>query len=371
MINLFKYITEAYFSSANFSHQGKYDYITAVLDDIINGKPIGIGETSIVSKYQPTPEEIEACKNFNPIKSTSKDFDKIFNGKLKWTKIFKGTYSGYINGTDHNKGNLFEKIFAQHFHDDYQEGIEKCMNVKPGTLDDYKADPSYGKKNQKRPLISKNNQLLVSGFQDTVGKSVVDVKLVKPGSSPEDGINLSLKWDNTITFVNSGIGKIFSRRSFNNYITNGGIYTPNCVNGLDGQLILDTFCIDNNMFANTFINYVEGRKKIKNDGIDITNKINKKIIINLLYSVVGYDFILVHAFNKKTEYVDLRQKSDMIKFIGHSIKKVTLYYGGRGTTSKQVDIVVELNDKQMRFSMRSTSGGIYPDKFLVYYENLR
>ena len=135
--NLYHYSSDEYITKVNNIHNGKYDYAEAVLNDIIyNDSPIGLGKSRINQyiKFNLSEKDVHNLEEFKSqlISKSYKDFDNellklnyiIYDDKdcktqsnnqnltSLWTNIFKGVYSGYVNGlSSKNKGNAFEKYF--------------------------------------------------------------------------------------------------------------------------------------------------------------------------------------------------------------------------------------------------------------------
>lgn len=362
-------IFEAHMSAKEWEHRGDYAYALKVVSDLIDGKPVVLGSSKAEGSYTATPEEIEELKKFDPTQHTYKEFNNIFSGNLKWSDIFKGAYSGYTGGADtKNKGNAFEYEYAANFHEKYQADLEKDLGMKRGELDNYNAE-NRGAENQKRPLVVQGNSIVLSSSHETIGDSVVDVELA-PFTSLSNGdksINLSLKYGRVVTFCNAGIAQLFPKQSFDKYEKDGGTYEPAEAGAISGQQILDMFCIDNNKFADTYINV--GKKKDYDTSVDVTKELNsnKEMIFDFLKSVVGYDYVLVHKIGNKVHNIDLRKESDMKKLIGNSIKNAVVEYGGRKGTGKSVEIHVELSNMKLKFNLRNKQGGLYPTSLMADY----
>lgn len=356
-----------------WEHRGDYKYAHAVIDAIVSGKPVALGDKSTEGHYTATDEEREALRGFKPEDHTQKEFDEIFNGRLKWTQIFKGAYSGYENGAaSGNKGNAFEDEFVAEFHEKYQEELEKALKMKPGELDDYEAMPR-GQEKHYRPLLMKGRSITLSTLTDTVGESVVDVEVSVPRefrskTDEKNILNLSLKYGSKVTFCNAGVSSLFPKQSFEAYDRNGGDYEPQKSGQIDGKALLDMFCIDANKFADTFIHY--GSKPIEDFRVDVTRQLNdnKDEIFEFIRSVIGYNYVLVHKIGRQTHYVDLRTVSDMNHLIGRSIRKAEILYGGHVGKGKMVDIIVELDNMSIMFNFRDKRGGLYPTSLMADYK---
>lgn len=182
----------------------------------------------------------------------------------------------------------------------------------------------------------------------------------------KNNYNLSLKSGNKVTFCNAGIGKFIKSSSFSEYKENG-IYYPGTN---EGQLLLDLFGIDNNKFANTFVNYkgYDGGKKAKSvtSDQDVTEYAKKPIFMNFIKSVIGYNYILVHKDNRNNiHFYDLRTEKDLDKFIGKIINMTARYPDDGG--KKTVDIVLETTTLKIIFNFRNKGGGVIPNQIMSDY----
>ncbi len=368
--NIFENMFESHMTKSSWEHRGDYKYAMMVIDLLTKGEAVKLGDKEATGSYQATPEEIEQLKGFDPTEHTDKDFDAIFNGRLKWNQIFKGTFSGFANGlASGNKGNAFEDEFVKNFHEKYQSDLEKVLKLKKGELDDYEAE-SRGAENQKRPLIQQGKSIILSTSHETVGESVVDVEISDPvtfkSQTDNTTYNLSLKYGKKVTFCNAGITGLVPDQAFNKY-KKEGIFEPQDVGQVKGLTLFNLFCLDPNKFADTFVNL--GKKKDYETTVDITKEINnnKKEFFDFLESVVGYNYILVHKIGSQVHYVDLRTERDMKNLVGNNIKHAEIWYGGKNGVGKVVYINVQLQNMDIMFNFRNKQGGVYPKSLMADY----
>ena len=361
---------ESHMQKKEWEHRGDYKYAYAVIGMLINGKPVAIGDKTATGSYEATPEEIEVLKSFDPTEHTMEDFNDIFHGKLKWQDIFKGSFSGYERGlASGNQGNAFEDEFCRDFESKYREDMEKALGLKSGELMGYKATPRGGE-NQRRPLTmdGKNIVLSIPNGNKNIGETVVDVEVAPlyelTNNGKDDSIMLSLKYGPKVTFCNAGITHLFPKTAFSKFEKDGE-FVPQNVGQIKGQAMLDMFGLDPIKFAETFTKYRQ--KKDYDTDVDITNKIDKDMIFAFLESVVGYGYVLVHKLDSKTHYVDLREKCDMNRLLGHSIKKAVVHYGGKKGTSKYVSIDMELDHMILQFDFRDKQGEAFPRSLMANY----
>ena len=139
--------------------------------------------------------------------------------------------------------------------------------------------------------------------------------------------------------------------------------------GKIGKLIIDIFGIDKKQFVDTFNNYVDNSKKRNTQKIieDISNKIDKDKFFTLLKSFIGFGYILVHKHeNGDIYYYDLREESQMKKFIGNGILNARIEYP-KNYDTKRIDIFIELENIKLQLNIRSKNGGVYPTHLMSDY----
>ena len=288
------------------------------------------------------------------------DYDS-FNNIVKkynlpeWNKIFKGDFSGYTNGlASKNRGNAFEDDFVNNFKF-YASDLANCIGIDENDLYGATVD-AVGALNNSRPL-SVTNRGVVVGDITTSGDTLADVIV-----NANERYNVSLKFGSTVTFINCGIGKIFTRQEFNKYKITGE-YNPT----KEGEMLLDFFGLDRKRFADTFVNYSgNGKRGGKKDTIDVTDAAKTKEFMDFLRSVIGYNYILVHkADNGKIHYYNLMTPKDLDKFIG-KVQNMEVLYPQNGD-AKRVDIVLETTNLKIKFNIRSKDGGIEPTHLMSDY----
>lgn len=361
MIELKEYVNilESMFTKADWDkHDGKYQ--KGIVAKILSGEPIYLGKDSNGDSW--------VCKDIDKAKELFKDFDSIesvddFNKIMSeldgpiWTKIFKGQVSGYMKGLDSgNAGNRFE----QEYLDNISNYISKLEEITKKDLSGYEAKRVAGD-NIRRPLTFKDNtfELGLSNGYKTVGDSVADIKL----SKGDDVLNLSLKSGNLVSFINTGILKIFTAASFDKYKENG-TYDPS----KDAEMILDAFGIDKNKFAYTFTHY-DGKSVVDDFKVDNTDIMKKnKDFKKFMDSVIGYGYVMVHKIGKNIHYIDLTKIEDRDKLISN-LKSSTIYYGGKQGKGKRVDIEMIFDNITIKFNFRTKfAGKIYPSYLQADYK---
>lgn len=370
-------INEAKFQNSEWLKHNKL-YSNAVID-ILTGNnesqtQLALGIKSADSFIDSTKISDKTKYQLLKLKNTNGDYNtlvKQFNDYVKeygfkWTDIWKGPFSGYDGEYSKNKGNAFEQEYKEHFYDKYkQELIDNCFSGKDFNVLDVSLD---GTSNTRRPLQVHNNKLYAfpkshSNFSDfCIGKYVTDITL-KTEAEP---IFLSLKYGKKVTFINVGVNNndCFASSMFKNNESIDDIKF-----GKIGELIIDIFGIDKKLFVDTFNNYVDNGKKRNTPKIidDISNKIDKDKFFTLLKSFIGWGYILVHKHeNGDIHYYDLREESQMEKFIGNEILNARIEYP-KNYDTKRIDIFIELENIKLQLNIRSKNGGVYPTHLMSDY----
>ena len=360
MKDLYDYLFESTFSNTDFY---KHSYAKDAINKIMTTGQIRIGakgeETFTVPDdiFPAVQKELSVLIENPELES----FNKIMSSyKLPvWNKIFKGDFSGYVNGlASKNRGNAFEDEYVANFSKHAPE-LEKALGLPEMTFANC-VPTGVGAENQSRPLSTDGKHIIIGGFHDTVGESVVDVFVKDKDGNP---YNLSLKYGGSVTFCNAGVSRLFSKRSFEEYQESGN-YNAETFLGVDGNKLLDLLGIDHNKFGAIFTTY--GNKKEK-DHVDVTKEIkNSDAFEKFIESVVGYNYVLVHKIGNKIHYVDLRTEQDMKKLIG-KVKSAEVWYGGEAGNGKRIDVMVELTNMKVKFNIRNKQGGLYPTHIMADY----
>ena len=273
-----------------------------------------------------------------------------------FNKYFKGDFSGYTNGiASKNRGNAFEIDFCNNF-EYYVEDFAKCVGLDSDQFENATLD-LVGGQNTRRPLNIKNGKITIGDIK-TSGNALADVVI----KTNDKSYNASLKFGNSVTFINCGINKLFKKQDFENYKKSGVFDVNN-----EGQQLLDFFGIEPDKFAQIYINYI-GHKKYSSekDAVDVTDKAKSKEFYDFLKSVIGYNYILIHKDAKNNvHYYDLLSEKQLEDFIGR-IQKMEVFYPKNGI-GKRVDIVLETSKLYIKFNIRSKDGGVYPTHLMADY----
>lgn len=357
MKELKKFLFEALFLTRDFKNP-KHTYVTDVINTLCTKNSIRIGDKGQEVYSIDASIQADLKADFDAV---GKNIDiASFNSIVKkygipeWGKLFKGDFSGYTAGlASKNKGNAFEIDFVENFQD-YVDDFAKCLGKSVDDFDGATLD-LVGGQNTKRPLTVKRGNVIVGNIK-TSGDALADVVVIA-----DKKYNASLKCGNSVTFINCGIGKIFTKQEFNKY-KQTGVYEPTD----EGKQLLEFFGIDKEKFVNVFVNYVEtGKKKrAQKEVVDVTDKAKTREFYEFLKSVIGYNYILVHKTNN-VHYYDLTTEKQLEDFIGN-IESMQVLYPQVGD-AKRVDVLLETNGLSIKFNIKSKDGGIYPTHLMSDY----
>lgn len=362
-------INESALTNADYTKHN-YQYALAIINKLLDGEEIRLGDKgdkgSVSGKKlsQYSKDMLNQIKD-KPTEYTVNDFnDAVKDLGIKWTSLFKGDITGYSDGlASKNKGNAFEAWFIEHYDDPdahIEENIKKIAKYKKRTGEP-RAD---GELNQKRPLTFSGGTITCGPAGNyKIGKTVTDVTVPVDKCPPtgEKEVYLSLKYGNTVTFVNAGIKKLFTEDFFNGGKLKG-----------EGKDLLNMLCIDEKKFREVFTSYTEPedgkKKKASYNSVNVTNKLKgNEAFKEFMESVMGYGFILVHQISgTNIEYIDLLTEASMKHFIS-DIESATVEYP-IGGSAKRVNVVVKYPSIEFSINIRSKDGGVLPTHIMADYK---
>lgn len=209
-----------------------------------------------------------------------------------------------------------------------------------------------GTANTKRPLMVDDVSMLIGGRDLNVGPKVTDVTVTVDGKDHY----VSAKFGGTVTFFNVGVGKIFTQDQFK-----AGKFTNR-----SAQFIINAFGIDEKRFIDIFESYNDNSSdtKSKKELVDVTGRIDKKKLQQMLLTGVGYGYYMAHQKGKKVEFYEMtpRKMIDSAK-----IQKVTIQYPAPGS-AKRLDIEVLTPRYVFKINIRNKQGGLYPSHIMADYK---
>ena len=323
--------------------QSDYKEAYARLENVLNGK----GSLKFTGKYV-DDGTIETVK-LNDLEKTEEfggQTGKRVNLGIKFEKDFYESLDCYLNCQC--KPTPYEK--------EAKELLEK-IGI-PGGLIDVEA---VGGKNQPRPIAGNSNRLYVTaGGKDTldIGSIITDITT---GWRNNEKVYLSLKHGNTLTFINSGVGKIFQPNDYQNFFTKQKGYSG--YTNVIGKGIFKMFGIDPVEFASVFQNYGKGYKGSK---VNTTSEADIGMIKTMLQYAIGYNYWMIHGGigQVKMYKVDKEYMNRSSAITGD----VTVHYGGSSGKGKRIDIHMESSVYKFMWNIRNKQGGLYPTHIMCDYK---
>lgn len=216
---------------------------------------------------------------------------------------------------------------------------------------------AVGGKNQPRPLAGGSGGLYVTAQNKKtkdIGGTVTDITTY--WGANKQPVYLSLKYGNTLTFINSGVGRIFTADDYKKSFV--GYSNP------IGNQIFKMFGIDPITYAKVFNDYPH---KTKMPTVDVTNKCDKGAIQDLLQYAMGYGYWMVHGGTSggvKMYEMDQAYMKRASQITG----SVKLMYGGSQGKGKRLDIHMESSVYKFMFNLRNKQSGLYPSHIMCDYK---
>jgi len=337
----------------------------------VDNDEVAAFETDQVSDFQEIMsrlrENIELSGTKNQVLFTGKFKNDNSIDTVKLTELDKTEeFGGQTTGKRVNLGIQFEKDFYKSLncevqclceHTKYEDAAKDLVkkindeyNIKGG-LSNVEA---VGGKNQPRPLKAGNGGIVVGTGSKDIGSTITDITTVFGG---KQDIYLSLKFGDTLTFINSGVGKIFKEVDYKNHF--------NGYNNSIGNAIFKMFDIDKIEYANVFNKYGKGYR-----GKKVTAKNpDKNAIEDLLEYAIGYGYWMVHGKGNKVSCyeMDKAYMKQSAKITG----SIELHYGGARGSGKRLDIHCESSEYKFMFNLRNKQGGKYPSHIMCDYKKKR
>ena len=347
-------------------------FIPEVIVIRIDGVEVAAYETDQQSDYNEIIARIHEVMNSKSTKSTV-----LFTGRWKndnkvdtinLTELEKTQeFGGQTTGKRVNLGIQFEKDFYKSLnceveclceHTKYEDAakdlikkINDTYNIKGGLSN---VDGDVAAQNQKRPLRAGNGGIQIGTGKKDIGSTVTDITATFGGTRD---MYLSLKYGNTLTFINSGVSSIYSPSDYQNHFKN----YRNSI----GNAIFDMFAIDKVEYANVFNKYGKGYKGEK---VDVTNTADKKAIMDLLEYAIGYGYWMVHGKGVGSKVDIYEMTKSYMEKAAKLTGKIMLNYGGSRGTGKRLDIHCESTEYKFMFNLRNKQGGKYPSHIMCDYK---
>tara|TARA_B100001778_G_C18540465_1_gene608018 strand:- start:79 stop:1281 length:1203 start_codon:yes stop_codon:yes gene_type:complete len=303
------------------------------------------------------------------------------NGSIRHapiTKFVKTEEFGGEGAQKENAGNKFEKEFLWSLEckincvckpnlyekqvDKLLESIEKSDLPRNVSLSEVEW---AGPRNAKRTMVDKGNDVAINSegkVTKDVGSTLTDITCYFGGKTKNPRY-LSCKFGNTVTFINTGIGRIFPETEFKSFNKKGNRKPP-AFTHKTAKILMGMFGIDQDLFAKTFNEY--GKEKMPT----VTPKAgtwDKGKVENLLEYCMGYGYWMVHGLDNGTVDIYQMTKSKMSSSVG--IGGITIQYGGAQGKAKRVNILCESNMYKFTFNFRGKqSDATYPTHLMCDYK---
>ena len=283
--------------------------------------------------------------------------------QIEKTEDFGGQPSG---GKRINKGVVFEdELFGRMVEcvtskcckGKYSKEAEKILEATSKSAGSAVTKVEHaGGANTSRPIVlSGKNPIITPRLPEQHGEKLTDITLHHKNNKKT---YLSLKFGSTLTFINSGVGTIFTEKDMKSGILNES----------SGKAILKAFGISNAKFCKVFNDYGKtGGKKSVDPHVEKV-KLDKGTVKALLETAIGANYWMVHGFDNGNIYFWEVSKSRNNSYSTVS-GEATVYYGGKQGRGKRID--VEFSNRFYDFSMniRNKQSGIYPSHVMLDYES--
>ena len=326
----------------------------------INDKKISSGDThDIVGmifalKLLPVSQrKILVCGKFQG-QSANKSF---LISKLEKTEEFGGQPAG---GTRVNKGIKFEHDFvdvlneqlsgtmsSKTYSKEVDHILKACAKKERSPVVKILAE---GGQNQSRPIAVQGGKLYIAPNDHKAhGEKLTDITLVHANNKKS---YLSLKFSSTLTFMNAGVGQIFTQRD----MLKNEITTP------IGKQIIETFGLDETMFCEVFTQY--GKQKFPS----VKTSMNNTKLKNFLQTCIGSGYWMVHGMEGGKVYFWEMSSAKNPQY-STITGDVEIQYGGASGKGKRIDIVFSNQYFDFKINIRNKQGGLYPSHIMCDYKS--
>tara|TARA_Y100000389_G_C17385992_1_gene477055 strand:+ start:38 stop:1192 length:1155 start_codon:yes stop_codon:yes gene_type:complete len=326
---------------------------------LINNKPIG--------KYQPKLfNKIVALNGTKiPLLLEGKFSGKNSKARVDIKKVQKSEeFGGQPSGGKRiNKGIVFEEDLFKNLDDilqgktpkgKYKKEAAKIIDMSGKAMGSpVKEVIAEGGKNQSRPIVLQgNNPIILPADPMAHGKKMTDITLRHVNNK---FTYLSLKYGDTLTFMNSGVAK---EHFLENDMRDG------TVSRKSGKQILKAFGIDNAKFCKVFNDYGKGGKQVDPHQFEV--KLDKSTLKKLLQTAIGANYWMVHLEKGGSMYFweINKQRNDAYSNVSGN---GTLYYGGKQGRGKRIDLEFSNQYFDFQMNIRNKQSGLYPSHIMLDY----
>ena len=217
-----------------------------------------------------------------------------------------------------------------------------------------------GGANVSRPLGYASGKAVVLPADHRLhGAKLTDVNITHKNGKVS---HLSLKYGNTLTFVNSGV------KDKDKAFPTAEVQSGRITNSL-GVALMKALGIDNESFCEVFNAYGSGKKAVEKNKVDVSSKVDRNALKSLISTAIGSDYFMVHGKENGTIdfwYMDPNNNTAM-STVSSGIE---LIYGGQNGTAKRIDMKFKNNYFEFKLNIRNKQSGVYPTHFLLDYKSL-
>ncbi len=301
-----------------------------------------------------------------PLVLEGKISGKINKIKVKITEVekseeFGGQPSG---GKKINLGNVFEKDFYNRLIEcvtgrcckgKFAKEAEKVIEQTSKAMNSPVIKATHeGGKNTSRPIVlSGNNPIIEPSQPEAHGEKLTDITLTHKNGRKSF---LSLKYGDTLTFINSGVAK---EHFLENDMKDGKVSIKS------GKQILKAFGINNQKFCKVFNDYGNGKQV---DPHEFKVKLDKTTLKKLLETAIGANYWMVHAEKNGDVYFWHVTKSRNSMYSNVS-GEATLFYGGKQGRGKRIDLEFSNQYFDFQMNIRNKQSGLYPSHIMLDYDS--
>jgi hypothetical protein len=279
---------------------------------------------------------------------------------LPITKVIKTEEFGGLTGKKQNKGIIFERDFhksllfacgASKGKGKYPNSAEELINIIQQHTGRGAIDAQIrGGENQPRPL--KEGPIISPKDHMAHGELLTDIDLIMSTGNP---VPLSLKFGGTLTFMNAGVGRIFTKDQLD-----AGKITNQI--GLD---LIDMLGLDQKLLGATFSGFKSGSFNPK--AVDVSDKINKTKLRAFLKTAIGSNYWMVHGKESGKVSFWFMDPADITKYSNLGGGRYIMYYGGKKERAKRIDLEISNNYFDLKINIRNKQSGIYPSHIMCDY----
>ena len=279
--------------------------------------------------------------------------------KVEKSEEFGGQPSG---GKKPNKGNVFEVDLFNTLDDilkgkspkgKYKKEAEKIIQMAGKAMGSaVKEAIPEGGKNKSRPIVMSGVYPIILPSQpEAHGEKLTDITLRHANNKPT---YLSLKYGDTLTFINSGVAK---EHFLENDMKTGKVSMKS------GQQILKAFGVNNQKFCKVFNDYGDGKQV---DPHEVKVKLDKTTLKKLLETAIGANYWMVHLEKNGSMYfwqITKAKNNAYSNVDGNG----TLFYGGKQGRGKRIDLEFSNQYFDFQMNIRNKQSGLYPSHIMLDY----